>query len=140
MLGLTPTTAPTTASAVAAVAAAAGTVAGIVRPGFALDGEPDIVFATAAGRDQANNPNSFFDTQWGDGSRNVRVNLARSLGQQLHIYVEDMQVALLFRFQQGGFGEWDDMYHNYTNDPGSFTSVLTAYNQANPTRQIVPRW
>jgi hypothetical protein len=132
-------TAPAVAATSAPATAGSAPSAPAARPGFALDGEPDIVFRELSNWQNANGPNQMFDTQWGDGSRNVRLNLARMAGQQYHIFVEDLRAVLDFRMNQGGIGSWDDLYWSFINDPGSMAAVLTAYNQKNGNN-IAPRW
>jgi hypothetical protein len=118
---------------------AASSATSSTRPGYPLDNDDDIRFSTAARLATANDPGGMFNREWGEGSRNIRVNMARVIGQQYHIYADDLDALLPFRFNQGGFGSWDDMYRSFTTDPGSLASVLAAYNQSHGGT-ISPRW
>jgi len=109
-----------------------------IRPGYPLDNDDDIRFSTAALLALSNEPGRLFTREYGDGSRNIRVSMARVIGQQYHIYADDLDAVLPFRFNQGGFSSWDDMYRSFTNDPASLAPVLAAYNRQGGT--ISPRW
>lgn len=135
-----PTVAASTAPISAAALPAATAPAAPTQAGFPLDGEPNIVFATASGRAYYDQPGHLLTAEYGSGSQNVRLNMVRGLGKAYHVFVEDIDHAIGFRFNQGGFNSWDDMYYSFINDPGSFAAVLTAYNQQNPYNQIAPRW
>jgi hypothetical protein len=131
---------PSSVAAMLGIKAPTVTTTSSNRPGYPLDGENDIRFASAAVLANTDGAGGFLNREWGDGSRNIRVNLARIIGQQYHIYVEDLVSALVFRWNQGGFGGWDEMYNSFANTPDSLANVLTAYNQRNPSTQIAPRW